>query len=437
MRNYLSYFAKSIVLIIIGVLLIKFYSCGKNSQLPPKAELEKLLNNVSSAFDTLHQQSIMPAEGFINYDYLIPGGYYKQMWDWDGFFIGCSLASRSTEDIKYLKWWVLNFTAIIDSEGYVAGCITTQGPRPLFGKFAMKPFLAQGAYFASEWSGDSTWLEPVYNGLKKVIEYREKTQLDMKYGLFFWDIAIQSGADNNVVLTNDENDRSAIIAADASTFQLREYLSMANIARNLSKNKDAEEFQKKADNLQSAMLKYLWFPEDYSFFNIRRDTGKPIKRISYSNFVPLIQKIVPNEDGRKMITKYLWNENYMLSPFGIRSLSKQDSSYNNANIIKPYSNWQGPIWINANYLYFIALKNYGFDTEAVLLVYRLGKLVLQDIRTCGSMHENYDAETGAPLAPTAEQSPGGIFTGFVGWNMLAQNMLEGAVLNKWMLLGIK
>jgi alpha,alpha-trehalase len=138
-----------------------------------------------------------------------------------------------------------------------------------------------------------------------------------------------------------------------------------------------------------------------------------------------------------MITKYLWNENYMLSPFGILSLSKQDSSYNNANIIKPYSNWQGPIWINANYLYFIALKNYGFDTEAVLLAYRLGKLVLQDIRTCGSMHENYDAETGAPLAPTAEQSPGGIFTGFVGWNMLAQNMLEGAVLNKWMLLGIK
>ena len=50
------------------------------------------------------------------------------------------------------------------------------------------------------------------------------------------------------------------------------------------------------------------------------------------------------------------------------------------------------------------------------------------------MHECYDADTGKPLAPTAEQSPGGIFTGFVGWSLLEQNMLEGALNDKWMLL---
>ena len=112
---------------------------------------------VSAAYAKLEPQSIRPAEGFIKYDYLIPAGYYKQMWDWDGFFIGSHLAQQGKP--QYLKYWVLDFAGAIDKDGYVAGCITTKGPRPLMGRFAMKPFLAQGAVIASEGLGDYTWVE--------------------------------------------------------------------------------------------------------------------------------------------------------------------------------------------------------------------------------------------------------------------------------------
>ena len=40
------------------------------------------------------------------------------------------------------------------------------------------------------------------------------------------------------------------------------------------------------------------------------------------------------------------------------------------------------------------------------------------------MHECYDAESGEGLAPTAEQSKDHVFPGFVGWNLLAQDMLQ-------------
>jgi hypothetical protein len=50
--------------------------------------LKPLLNDVSSAYAKLAPQTIRPAEGYLKYDYLIPAGFYKQMWDWDGFFIG-------------------------------------------------------------------------------------------------------------------------------------------------------------------------------------------------------------------------------------------------------------------------------------------------------------------------------------------------------------
>ena len=413
------------------------------SQLPSigtklsKAKQQALLNELTTTFDTLCLRSIRPAEGFLKYDYLIPAGFYKQMWDWDGFFIGCYLASRSKEDAKYLKWWTLNFVTHVDSEGYAPGCMTTKGPRPIFGKFALKPFLSQGAYFASTYSGDFSWIKPVYEELKKVLAYRERTQMDSTTGLFYWDLSIQSGADNNPVLTNDSTDRSAILAVDASTFQVREYLATALIAQHLGFADDAKYFRKKAKGLEETMMNTMWSAQDKMFYNIRRTNGVAIKRISYSNFLPLFQGMLPRSDARAMIKQYLWNKKYMLAEYGIRSLSKRDPDYNNVCMIIPYSNWQGPIWINANFIFSVALKRYGFDEQANELAYVLAMMVLKDIKTCGSMHENYDADTGSPLAPTAEQSPGGVFTGFVGWNLLAQNMLEGAVEGKWMLLDLR
>ena len=385
-------------------------------------DLAQTLTQVSAAYAKLEPQSIRPAEGFIKYDYLIPAGYYKQMWDWDGFFIGSHLAQKGKP--QYLKWWVLDFAGAIDADGYVAGCITTKGPRPLMGKFAMKPFLAQGAVIASEGLGDYGWVKPIWESMRKVIAYRERTQFDAKYGLFFWENAISSGADNNVALTNDPNDKSAILATDISTFQLREYKAMAQLADNLGKSDEAAEYRKKAAELRAAMLKHMWFPQDAMFHNIRRDTGKPVKRISYSSFVPLIDDILPEKSAREMIQRYMLNKRVMLAPYGIRSLSKQDPDYNNAATIVPYSNWQGPIWINANYMNYIALKKYGFDKEAAELSGILGRMVLADIQKWGSMHEDYDAETGAGLAPTPEQSPNHVFAGFVGWNLLVQDMLQ-------------
>ena len=71
--------------------------------------MSHLLEGLTREFDRLRDQVIMPAKGLIKYDYLTPGGFYKQMWDWDGFFIGMHLATRSEENAKYLKWWALNF----------------------------------------------------------------------------------------------------------------------------------------------------------------------------------------------------------------------------------------------------------------------------------------------------------------------------------------
>ena len=390
-------------------------------------ELKGLLDEVSGAYANLEAQTIRPAEGYIKYDYLIPGGYYRQMWDWDGFFIGCHLAHQGRDRAKYLKGWVLSFAGAMDGDGHIPGMITTKGPVPVnaqFGHFAMKPFLAQGAVIAAERLGDYQWVAPVWKELRRAITYRENTQYDRKWELFFWENAMQSGAVNNAALTNDPKDRNAILAADLCTFQLREYKAMGRLAEMLGRKSEAEEYQQKAAHLRAAMLKHLWFAQDVIFFNIRRDNGNPVRHISYSSFVPLIEDVLPPADARNMIRRYLWNPDHMLASYGLCSLSKQDPSYHNASTIDLYSNWQGPIWINANYLDYIALNRYGFNDEARELAAILGRLVLADIHKYGSMHECYDADTGEGLTPTAQQSKDHVFAGFVGWNLLVQDMLQ-------------
>jgi len=235
---------------------------------------------------------------------------------------------------------------------------------------------------------------------------------------------MQSGADNNPAVSNDPKLAHKIASCDVNTFQWREYLALAAIARKLGRSEDENSFREKAVKLHTAFNERLWDATSESYWNLNTDTGGWRKIISYSNFVPLWGGMVPAERAAAMIRRYLWNEEHMLTPFGLRTLSKQDADYNNASIITPYSNWQGPVWPIANYFYFVGLMRHGFTSEARELVNRLVKLYLKDIEFCGSLHENYDAETGKPLAPSAAQSKNGQEGGFIGWNLLLQDMIE-------------
>ncbi len=402
----------------LGLFAAATFSCAAQS-----SDVQ-LYTALSADFAKLAPQTTHPAEGAIKYPYLIPAGYYPQMWDWDGFFIGVHWANQNAADAKYLRNWVISFASFADADGYVAGCITPKGPRPLFGKFAMKPFLAQGAFLAAEQLHDFEWIRPVWPAMQRIAEYRRRTQFDEKWGLWFWDNAMQSGADNNAALTNDPKDRSAILAVDASVFAMRESLAMGQIASRLGDEAASHKYKEEAIRTRKAIVGKLWLPKEAIFLNRRRDNGARVRVLSWTSFLPLLDGLVEPQDAKRMIREHLLNPAEMRSEFGFRSLAKSDPAYNNDAIINPYSNWRGPIWINANLIDWIVLRRYGFKDEAHQLVLTLAGELHRDIAKWGSMHENYSAETGAGLAPTPAQSPGGKFAGFVGWNLLALDMLQ-------------
>ena len=400
--------------------------------------LDSLRTRISDGFVHLRKEVVRQPQGFIKYPYLTPAGFYSQLWDWDAFFMANHFISKG--EPEYMKSWVLTFAQGIDEDGYVAGCMTKDGPRNVYsGRFAMKPFLSQGAYHYSKATGDWEWLRPVYDDLNKVLEYRRQTQRDSISGLYFWEIAMQSGADNNPALNYFKGDTRSFLSTDASAFQYGELLAQAAIAARLGYKEDAEKLRLEAAEVKDALNNICWSDKDGCYYNVDRETRTQYRRVGYSTFVPLMYKMAPEENGKKMIEKYLLSEEHMRSPFGFTSLSRSDVDYNNKNIIVPFSNWQGPVWGICNYVYSIGLHHYGYDKEVAWMADKVGSLMAKDLDEYGTMHETYHAETGEPLAPSnfKYRNPDGSIQGFVSWNLCMENILEGLCSGKWMLLEIE
>ena len=363
---------------------------------------------------------IRPAGGGIPYPYLIPGGFYTQQWDWDAFFMATHLANRSQPQPQYLRYWTDNFLSIFKEDEETPACVREDSKIIRHASLILKPFMAQGACRALTLMRDLDWGKKIFPKIKATVEKWEKRRQDQETQLFFWYDAMMSGADNNPAIGNEEKDRNNVLSCDVNAFLYGEYQALAKMAT-LTGNENP--FTKKAENLKSNLQKFLWDENDQSLWNFRRDTKTPVKINSYSNFLPLTYGLLPQEKGRAMILKYLLKEETFLSPFGLRSLAKNEALYNNTCIIIPYSNWQGPVWVIANFLLFQALKKYGFNKEAKDITLRLEKTLQADLDRVGSLHENYDAETGLGLAPSAEQN-NGKEGGFVSWNLLLIDMLE-------------
>lgn len=388
--------------------------------------MSDLLTRIDQHFTRLRPQTLREPDeqSFIKYPYGVPAGFYDQLWDWDGFFINTHFANRDDKPRpKLFRYWVLNFLHAYKELGYPPGCVTQKAPETDRRDFSLKPFMAQSAYLASEAEGDYEWLRPHFRDLVEIVTRREKTHRDEQTGLFYWDDAMASGADNNAADSNVPELKGLYLSADLNSFQYLEYKALAKIAHKIGIAEDDLLYEHTAHAIKDAMHKHLWNAGLGNFDNKRRDTGSFVACISYSSFVPYWAGIATQDQADEALPKHLLSP-AMMTEWGARSLSREDRSYNNANIIIPYSNWCGPIWPIANWFYFVGLKNYGFDTEAKDLAERVAKLVLTDLDAIGSMHESYCSETGQTLAPSIDQAPRYIEGGFIGWNLLVQDMLE-------------
>lgn len=386
------------------------------------------------------------------YPFIDPGSIYDgNLWDWDTYWTVYSLiayANTHPENeaefreklVLHGKGNVQNFLAFQLEDGYipmmVANNIQGDGEESyLIRKHREghilnmhKPFLCQQAALVSDFCQNYNWLTQHLSGLENYFSCYDKYYLHQKTGLYVWADDVMIGMDNDPATFGRPRFSTANVFLNA--FMVLELKAIAKIFKALGHTDRTAMYTEKADALSAAIQKHCWDSRDRFFYSQDIDIKTraydwfhkglgvfwdtlPIKIRTWTGFIPLLADIATKEQSQDIIRFHIEDENTFASPFGIRSLSRDEKMYNLEATNNP-SNWLGPIWLVVNYVVFRGLLNYGYTKEARILYDQTFRLLSEDLQKSGELHEYYVPETGEPV----------MSAGFLNWNMLVINMAQ-------------
>ena len=341
--------------------------------------------------------------GNLRHPYLHPGaGYAGILWDWDAYFCAVGLAPWMEQVRPHVAGCVRNFLDHQRADGSIPYSLTSQSvrqeSRPADApQNSAKPLLAQFALLAGVEAREA---------LGRHVAHWEATQR-AACGLFTFRSHRGSGSDNHPAVYGRPFNSSADVFLNS--LMVEEYRALAQPA--------------KADALAALVRERMWDPLDGLFYNLdvgAQDAGKvnqaamwpvPLKFRMWTTVMPLWAGIATKEQAERVVRDHLLNPAEFWSPHGLRSMARNEPGYRIFAGSNP-SDWQGPIWVVANYLAWRGLLNYGYEREARQLAGNLVAMLKVDIAARGCLHEYYDPETGNGLT----------HPGFLNWNTLAVPM---------------
>lgn len=378
-------------------------------------------NNANSTF--------RQPNGSLRFPYLVPSGPYDAMWDWDALFIGVAL--REEGALPYLAGTMMNFldhTNVID--GMVKGCLKPDNADGTL--YHAKPVVIQGAWLAVKYGGaTAAAFLPFKFQMQALLDFWDRPpQMHPLTGLRVWHDQLQSGSDDLVlsqcpspysVACWRDSDAFTLASTDLHVFLYREHQAFARFLQAWGDPDLAALYAQRAGEILQIMEQYLWVgnASDGGGMYVGRNvsTNTTITNRVWLGALPLWNQLAPQDHLKSLLN--LLTSSDMRSKWGVRSTSSVDPRYSNAKRIVPYSNWRGPVWVNANALLAYGLNSYaGSAPEAGELALSLANDVVtalaNDLRNTGTWHECMSSETGEGLAAPD----------FLSWDTLGGSLLQ-------------
>lgn len=390
------------------------------------------------------------------YPFLAPGSnqYLDMLWDWDSWLSNVALRQILLENgndkdrkeaLKYEQGCVLNALHYGGMDGWIPIWIERNAPsreemlkkRNPWKSNMHKPTIAQhAAFIVRNMGGDAEWLREEFYKLQAFVCKYLNHHRHKATGLMYWQTDEAIGVDNDPSTFYRPHGSSGSIFLNALMY--RELLAMEYLADCLNMGEIADSFRNEADGLKRQVQEHCWDPRDGFYYSVDLNllpvekpdieglmpgdlylhVGQPrnydclIQRFSvWSGFMAMWSGIATQEQAKEMVKKHFHDKRSFNSPSGIRTLSPLEKMYNVRASGNP-SSWQGPIWINVNYLVFRGLVNYGFTEEAKELAEKTVLLLGMDYERFGALHEYYLPDNGEPV----------LNKGFQNWNLLVLNM---------------
>ncbi len=230
------------------------------------------------------------------------------------------------------------------------------------------------------------WGSNDYGNFPDKVNKLKQGKINTRFGA-----ALESGLDNSPMYDeipfDKENGILRLADAGLNGLYVMDCDALAEIAAVLGKKKIGEELSARAEKYRKN-LQRLWCDKAGIFLNRRTDTGEFDKRISPTNFYPLIGNAASIGQAQRMITEHFYNENEFWGEWIMPSISRDNPAF----VEQDY--WRGRIWPPMNFLVYLGLKNYNLGDSVNDISEKSATLLLKEWVECRHVHENYCAITG-------------------------------------------
>lgn len=232
-------------------------------------------------------------------------------------------------------------------------------------------------------TGDKDFLKQAYESGKKFYNYYTGNRDSDNDGLCEWgaNAVLECVRDARVAVWDEVGDPTNFEAADCNMMLVSEAKSLSAMAKELGMSDDAENWNQDAEKRTKLINKYMWDPVTGFYYNINKKdhsftfkSKDDLKRKEIIAFLALWAGVADKQQADALLM-HLTNPAEFWRKYGVPTLSADDSYYN------PIGYWNGPVWVQWDYLVFRGLINYGYKKEARELAERVMENMIHQLET--------------------------------------------------------
>ncbi|HSD64355.1 MAG TPA: trehalase family glycosidase, partial [Ignavibacteriaceae bacterium] len=230
---------------------------------------------------------------------------------------------------------------------------------------------------------DKDFLRQAYESGKMFYDYYTSNRDSDKDGLCEWgaNAVLECVRDARVAVWDEVGDPSNFEDVDCNIMLVSEAKSLSSMAGELGLSEEAESWMKDAQKRTDLINKFMWDPETGFYYNINKTdhsftfkNKNDLKRKEIIAFLSLWAGVADKEQAAALM-KHLLNPEEFWRNYGVPTLSADDSYYN------PMGYWNGPVWVQWDYLVFRGLLNYGYNKEAKELAKKVMSNMIYQLKT--------------------------------------------------------
>lgn len=304
---------------------------------------------------------------------------HRAMWLWDSVFHSLGM---NYFDSELAGEYLLAVLQQQRENGMIPHMFTTCGYCSVH---TQPPVLAWGVWENYLHSKNRGFLENVYTGLERYLQWNLENRDTNNNGVFEWYIegdpfcrCGESGMDNSPRFDED----TQLDAVDFSTFMAHDAGYLSKIAFELGNNEDSEKWSRISRRISSQIHSLLW-NEEKGFYCDRKMDGRFSSVLASSGFLPLLLEDIPKDRVLKLI-QALEDPMRFGSDVPVASISLDSPKWST-------DMWRGPSWININYLIVRGLTAQNCDQQAEKILHKSLEIVGKYYNDFGVTFEYYDS----------------------------------------------